>query len=74
MLSLKSPIFPCRYEDECSQRSCTEKEFIALKKVSKGRLNPLVVSRSLGCMQAVISFPQSIAQNKYQQELVLRCA
>uniref|UniRef100_A0A803YA54 IF rod domain-containing protein n=1 Tax=Meleagris gallopavo TaxID=9103 RepID=A0A803YA54_MELGA len=58
------------YEDERSQRSCTEKELIALKKVSKGHLNPPVVSRSLGCMQAVISFPQSIAQNKYQQELL----
>uniref|UniRef100_A0A8C2SXK2 Keratin 84 n=1 Tax=Coturnix japonica TaxID=93934 RepID=A0A8C2SXK2_COTJA len=36
------------YEDERSRRSCTEKELIALKKVSKGHLNPPVVSRSLG--------------------------
>uniref|UniRef100_A0A803XQK5 IF rod domain-containing protein n=1 Tax=Meleagris gallopavo TaxID=9103 RepID=A0A803XQK5_MELGA len=31
----ETPIFPRRYEDERSQRSCTEKELIALKKVSK---------------------------------------
>lgn len=34
VLSLKFPIFPHRYEDERSRRSSTEKELIALKKVS----------------------------------------
>lgn len=72
-LHSESPIFPRRYEDECSQRICAEKEFIALKKVSKGTFEPS--SPGLGLWGAHRDlFPQNSTQNKYKQELVLRFA
>lgn len=66
-------IFPHRYKDECSQRTCSESEFNALKKVSKGLFE--LSSPGSGLWGACGDlFPKSGTHNKYKQELVLEFA
>ncbi|KAM9616095.1 keratin, type II cytoskeletal cochleal-like [Morphnus guianensis] len=60
------------YKDECSRRTCTESEFIALKKVRKGLFE--LSSPGSGLWGACSDlFPKSSTQNKYKQELDADC-